>query len=109
GSGISQDAGLLDMQFINVTGTTNWPVLAGSWFNGGTVRCGTLNIGGNGNVEMRGADIFVTNNFDLHGMYFNVPGGPLIEHAACSMWAGHLYLPSMSLGQYAYFSQMGGS
>jgi hypothetical protein len=99
GTGMVQDGGLLDMKFINVTGTTNWPVLAGSWFNGGTVHCGTLNIGGNGIVEMRGADFFVTNKFDLHGMEFNVAGhGPLIEHVACNLWAGIVYLPSMSAG-----------
>ncbi len=109
-AGCVQDGGLLDMQFINVSGTTNWPVGAGPWFSGGTVRCGTLNIGGNGQVEFRGADVFVTNNFDLHGMEFNVGGhGPLIEHAGCALWAGHLYLPSMSLGEYADFFQDGGS
>jgi hypothetical protein len=108
-AGFEQDGGLLDMQFINVTGTTNWPTSGGPWFSGGTVHCGTLNIGGNGKVEMRGADVFVTNNFDLHGDQFIVGDqGPLIEHASCKLWAGHLYVPSMSLGQYAYFDHQGG-
>jgi hypothetical protein len=106
----SQEGGLLDMQYINVTGGTNWPPDIGPWFSGGTVHCGTLNIGGNGKVELRGSDVFVTNNFDLHGMYFNVAGhGPLIEHAVCELWSGSLHLPSMTLGQYAYFDLMGGS
>jgi hypothetical protein len=108
-AGITQDGGLLDMQFINVTGTSNWPASGGPWFSGGTVHCGTLNIGGNGKVEMRGADFYVTNDFDLHGMYFNVPRGPLIEHVACELWAGSLHLPSMTVGEFAYFDQMGGS
>jgi hypothetical protein len=105
-----QEGGLLDMQFINISGGSNWPPQSGPWFAAGTVHCGTLNIGGNARVELRGADFFVTNNFDLHGMEFNVGGhGPLIEHVACHLWAGHLYLPSMSLGQYAFFNEMGGS
>jgi hypothetical protein len=108
-AGFVQDAGLLDMKFINVSGTTNWPTIGGPGLNGGIVHCGTLNIGGNGKIDLRGADVFVTNNFDLHGMYFNTSHGPVIEHAACSMHGGHLYLPSMSLGQYGDFFQDGGS
>lgn len=109
-AGFVQDGGLLDMQFINVTGTTNWPASGGPWFSGGTVHCGTLNIGGNGGVELRGADVFVTNNFDLHGMEFVVGDqGTVIEHAICELWSGHLNLPSMSLGEYAFFDEMGGS
>jgi hypothetical protein len=107
---IDHEGGLLDMQFINITGGSNWPPQLGPWFSGGTVHCGTLNIGGNARVELRGADFFVTNNFDLHGDEFIVGDqGPLIEHVAFELWSGSLSLPSMSLGQYAYFNQMGGS
>ncbi len=109
-AGFEQDDGLLDMQFINVTGTTNWPAPGGPTFGGGIVRCGTLNIGGNGKVELRGADFFVTNNFDLHGREFVVGGqGPVIEHADVSLRGGTLHLPSMTLGPYASFSVLGGS
>jgi len=109
-AGFVQDDGLLDMQFINVTGTTNHPALGGPWFGGGIVHCGTLNIGGNGKVELRGSDFFVTNNFDLHGMEFIVGDqGPVIEHADVSLRAGTLHLPSMTLGPYATFSVIGGS
>lgn len=105
-----QDAGLLDMEFINVSGTTNWPVYGGPFFNGGIVHCGTLNIGANGKVEQQGGDFFVTNNFDLHGMEFIVgEAGPVIEHAGFTLSGGNLYLPSMSLGQYAFFDQTAGS
>lgn len=105
-----QEGGVLDMQFINISGGSNWPPQLGPWFSGGSVHCGTLNIGGNARVELRGADFFVTNNFDLHGMEFIVGDqGLLIEHAACELWAGSLHLPSMSLGQYALFDEMGGS
>jgi hypothetical protein len=84
-----QEGGLLDMQFINISGGTNWPPQIGPWFAGGTVHCGTLNIGGNARVELRVTDVLVTNNFDLHGMAFIVGGqGLLIEHAACELWAG---------------------
>jgi hypothetical protein len=109
-AGFVQDGGVLDMQFINVTGTRNWPTSGGPLFSGGIVHCGTLNIGGNGKVELRGADVFVTNNFDLHGMVFIVGGqGQVIEHAAVSIMGGTLHLPSMSMGEYASFFQDGGS
>ena len=109
-AGFAQEGGLLDMQFINVTGTSNWPASGGPDLAAGIVHCGTLNIGGNGKVGLTGADVFVTNNFDLHGEFFMVGDvGPLIEHADCQLSAGRLSLPSMTLGQYASFDQMGGS
>ena len=98
------------MQFINISAGSNWPPQAGPVFAGGTVHCGTLNIAGNARAELRGSEFFVTNNFDLHGMEFIVAGhGALIENAACELWSGHLYLPSMTLGEFASFDQMGGS
>ncbi|SPE60960.1 exported hypothetical protein [Verrucomicrobia bacterium] len=105
-----QDGGLLDMQFINVTGSSNYPPDLVPRFYGGIVHCGTLNIGGNGRVDLRGADFFVTNNFDLHGMAFVVGDqGLVIEHADFALMEGNLYLPSMTLGPYGTFDEEGGS
>jgi hypothetical protein len=104
-----QNGGLLDMQFINVTATTNYPIDVVPRFYGGVIHCGTLNIGSNGRVELRGAEFFVTNNFDLHGLDIVVGHGHIIEHADFSLMGGNLHLPSMSLGAYGTFSETGGS
>lgn len=106
----TQEGGLLSMQFIDVTAGSNYPPAAAPTFYGGIVHCGTLNIGGNGRVELRGANFFVTNNFDLHGMSFIVGDvGLVIEYADCQLWSNNLYLPSMSLGQYGTFDHQGGT
>jgi hypothetical protein len=104
-----QDGGTLDMQYIDVGGSTNYPSAPGLLLKNGIVRCGTLNVGDNGTVEQSGGEFFLTNDFHLTGNYFLTSRGILITYADYRLADGNFHAPSIYLGHYAYFDQYDGT
>jgi hypothetical protein len=104
-----QDYGLLQMQFINVTGGSNYTGFPCFELNNGMVRCGTLNIGGNGTFGQSGGQVVLTNNMDMHGEFFITSRGNITEHSDYLLNNGQLQASSISLGKFATFRQFGGS
>ena len=100
-----QDNGLLQMQFIDLSGGSNYTGFPCFEVYSGIVRCGTLNIGGNGTFGQAGGQVVLSNNLDMHGEFFITSRGNITEHSDYLLNGGQLQAPSISLGQFATFRQ----
>ena len=109
---LNQSGGLVSVEELRVLtdGYLYPPPLPNYLLTDGVLRSGKITVGWNGVFYQSGGEVIATNVFLVTGLYYVEPhAGDYIYHADYSMTGGRIVTPSLSVGEYATFTQAGGT